>query len=1783
MFFFYDADEKMNKMLKTAQKMCILCRRCYSDVLPTSEIKVIKQEKYVNDKNQALSNSNLQEVKMEECANSKEFRVNDVNIQMISKNIYDQLFKGPASNVSLDVIKSCQAELQRHGIDFRSTTHTADVQLKLPQLEGRDIEEHFYNIGSKQSAAYKELLKGLATCMLPALPKEWLKHKGWSRYTADGAEAVAYPPDDALILDVEVLMTAGKRPTLACAVSPEAWYGWVSEPLASSEGHQQYDSVRYEDLIPLETDGSEQFEPEPRLSRPRVVVGHNVAYDRAKIREQYWLNKTGVRFMDTMSMHTCVSGVTSYQRTVLKAKSKEPHPSDGDWMEVSSLNSLTDVHKLYCGVAIDKQTRDMFVQGALEDVRDNFQRLMKYCAGDVIATHNVLRELLPLFLQRFPHPATLAGMLELGSAYLPVNSNWQQYIDSAETVFEDLKLESRQILSAKADEACRLMENRAYRDDLWMWDQDWSTQTLKLKKSVAKSKKKEKCNIDKGFSENYVAKSEKTSRKFDVLSEEYIESLKVRGDLVQDVEELGEQFEYLYALGKSLPVKRPQLAGYPAWYRKLCAKPTTQPGWTPGANSVTTSMQITPKLLRLSWEGYPLHYLQTEGWGFLVPYSRTQDDPKGEPAVPLHKLLQTCPLLSCKHNEFEADIHMLPNTVEEDLGRRAYYARKTRDEQAAANQYHGLGVWCGVQVQGCCHFLRLPHKDGPKYKVGNPLAKDFLNMFSQNVLSAQGNDAEKVLSFGRMMSYWRNNRERVTGQQVVWLPERLLPERLRRSARRYGAIVPQVVVCGTLTRRASEPTWMTASNAHAERVGSELRAMVQAPPGYKFVGADVDSQELWIAALLGDSGVGLCGGSAFGWAVLAGDKRRGTDLHSLTARAADIHRDHAKVINYARIYGAGQNFAERLLKQFNPTMTISEAKSKAAKMFSTTKGRRVYRLKTKYMEGFMDEESGEQPLEMSGYQATRLAKLSGKRLEDMFERGAWLGGTESHMFNKLEEIAGRSSYVCRSIQPLAMSGYQATRLAKLSGKRLEDMFERGAWLGGTESHMFNKLEEIAGRSSYVCRSIQPLAMSGYQATRLAKLSGKRLEDMFERGAWLGGTESHMFNKLEEIAGRSSYVCRSIQPLAMSGYQATRLAKLSGKRLEDMFERGAWLGGTESHMFNKLEEIAGRSSYVCRSIQPLEMSGYQATRLAKLSGKRLEDMFERGAWLGGTESHMFNKLEEIAGRSSYVCRSIQPLAMSGYQATRLAKLSGKRLEDMFERGAWLGGTESHMFNKLEEIAGRSSYVCRSIQPLEMSGYQATRLAKLSGKRLEDMFERGAWLGGTESHMFNKLEEIAGRSSYVCRSIQPLEMSGYQATRLAKLSGKRLEDMFERGAWLGGTESHMFNKLEEIAGRSSYVCRSIQPLAMSGYQATRLAKLSGKRLEDMFERGAWLGGTESHMFNKLEEIAGRSSYVCRSIQPLAMSGYQATRLAKLSGKRLEDMFERGAWLGGTESHMFNKLEEIAGRSSYVCRSIQPLAMSGYQATRLAKLSGKRLEDMFERGAWLGGTESHMFNKLEEIAGRSSYVCRSIQPLAMSGYQATRLAKLSGKRLEDMFERGAWLGGTESHMFNKLEEIADSELPATAFLSGRLSRALERAGGRWGGTRLNWAVQSAAADFLHLMLVSMAELAPTARFCLSFHDEVRYLVAERHSYRTALALQLTNLFTRAFCSQRVGIHDLPMSVAFFSSVEVDQVLRKEAALSCATPSNPHGLDKGYGIPSGESLTIFDVLDKCAANKSC
>jgi DNA polymerase gamma 1 len=131
------------------------------------------------------------------------------------------------------------------------------------------------------------------------------------------------------------------------------------------------------------------------------------------------------------------------------------------------------------------------------------------------------------------------------------------------------------------------------------------------------------------------------------------------------------------------------------------------------------------------------------------------------------------------------------------------------------------------------------------FQVGNPLSKDFVTRLSEGTLKGEG-EPGKVLEISNSISYWKNNHNRIESQQVVWLDNEILPLRAKNRSKNksaeLGAILPQLVIAGTLTRRAVERTWLTAANAEEQRIGSELRAMVHAPPGYHIVGADVDSQ-----------------------------------------------------------------------------------------------------------------------------------------------------------------------------------------------------------------------------------------------------------------------------------------------------------------------------------------------------------------------------------------------------------------------------------------------------------------------------------------------------------------------------------------------------------------------------------------------------------------------------------------------------------------------------------------------------------------------------------------------------------------------------------------------------------------------------------------------------------------------------------------------------------------------------------------------------------------------------
>jgi DNA polymerase gamma 1 len=69
----------------------------------------------------------------------------------------------------------------------------------------------------------------------------------------------------------------------------------------------------------------------------------------------------------------CIAGLTGLQRIMMKAASVGKAEQE-DWMDISCLNNLQDVYQLYCGgQELDKEMRNVFVHGTLDDIKEQFQ------------------------------------------------------------------------------------------------------------------------------------------------------------------------------------------------------------------------------------------------------------------------------------------------------------------------------------------------------------------------------------------------------------------------------------------------------------------------------------------------------------------------------------------------------------------------------------------------------------------------------------------------------------------------------------------------------------------------------------------------------------------------------------------------------------------------------------------------------------------------------------------------------------------------------------------------------------------------------------------------------------------------------------------------------------------------------------------------------------------------------------------------------------------------------------------------------------------------------------------------------------------------------------------------------------------------------------------------------------------------------------------------------------------------------------------------------------------
>lgn len=215
-----------------------------------------------------------------------------MGIQMLSKPLYDQLFgKGSGKAPSDAVVGKSTKHLMEQGLWGKSGVDLEDIDMDLPPMQGKNLDEHFRTISVQQSKPYFDMAVQLVRAKLLPMPAEWTYKPGWTRYdpvTGCGV-GVDYPADDAMVLDVETCVPEGQRPILAVAASPKAWYSWTSPRLTSDFSVNTELHPALEELIPIEppnADGVKQ--------RQRLVVGHHVSYDRARIKEQYFIKVRGL-------------------------------------------------------------------------------------------------------------------------------------------------------------------------------------------------------------------------------------------------------------------------------------------------------------------------------------------------------------------------------------------------------------------------------------------------------------------------------------------------------------------------------------------------------------------------------------------------------------------------------------------------------------------------------------------------------------------------------------------------------------------------------------------------------------------------------------------------------------------------------------------------------------------------------------------------------------------------------------------------------------------------------------------------------------------------------------------------------------------------------------------------------------------------------------------------------------------------------------------------------------------------------------------------------------------------------------------------------------------------------------------------------------------------------------------------------------------------------------------------------------------------------------------------
>lgn len=248
--------------------------------------------------------------------------------------------------------------------------------------------------------------------------------------------------------------------------------------------------------------------------------------------------------------------------------------------------------------------------------------------------------------------------------------------------------------------------------------------------------------------------------------------------------------------------------------------------------------------------------------------------------------------------------------------------------------------WNGIPLQKtkdkgwCFGNTKVPHKSGDDDNVGSVLTSHYAQYFDEGVLTSEDDVIGKRLCYliGQC-SFWTSMRTRMMSIYTHSVENPV-------DGTRMLLVAPRVSPHQTSTGRITDPVFVVLA-AHTEpKVGAEIKACCYSYPPYRFVGGDIDSQEAVILRILGESEYGVNGSTPFGAALMVGDKKVKTDIHSLAAASAGVSRDAGKQAVYSVSFGAGIKAVAKAFIKWHPDLSLAEAKVKAKSLLATLKGKR---------------------------------------------------------------------------------------------------------------------------------------------------------------------------------------------------------------------------------------------------------------------------------------------------------------------------------------------------------------------------------------------------------------------------------------------------------------------------------------------------------------------------------------------------------------------------------------------------------------------------------------------------------------------------------------------------------------------------------------------------------------------------------------------------------------------------------------------------------------------------